>query len=118
MVMGANIRMPYLPAEYRWASALETEVFDTLPDAIQVIVAGNDEDGSTMTDIAVPAAYPVMFDIRDDGTVYDCVFEFDEHTDHKECPNTMYLVNTDEGDYDPMMDIPFGVRLYLGVSND
>lgn len=91
----AMMRVRDLPSDYRWATALETEVWETLPDPIQVITGGNDEDGSTMTDIAVPAVYPLMLDFADDGSVIDCYAVIGSHDhDHKVCDNM--FVDTSE----------------------
>ncbi len=43
-----------LPAGYRWATADETEVWDTIPGLIQVRVGGTDDE--PWTDLAVPNA--------------------------------------------------------------
>src|SRR6478735_1737049 len=96
-------KMETLPAEYRLLSPLEASLApDALTDVIQVHshsewVPFLNEDGAAdfraepVYEYAIPAAYPVMWEVRDDGSVYDCVFEFDEHTDHKECAYTMAL---------------------------
>jgi hypothetical protein len=104
MVMGALIRLTALPADYRWATALEAELWDTLPDAIQIIVGNDAEvgpyhpDNKCMTDIAVPAAYPAMFDILDNGRVIDCLNIRTEHSSHKTCPD--FLMAMSDGDFD------------------
>lgn len=90
-MLGANIRVTALPADYRWMSWVETEVWDTVPDAIQVIdmemTKGSPwgPDNDSVTDLACPKAYPVMLDFDEFDNLVDCIGEFGPHTDHKDC---------------------------------
>jgi hypothetical protein len=96
------MRVRDLPSDYRWATAWEAEVWETLPDPIQVIQGDSDEDGSTMTDIAIPAAYPLMLDFTDDGAVIDCMSLFSHDSNphnHMRCLDLWDAMNDPELEY-------------------
>lgn len=110
-----------LPADYRWLSPVEDAVApDGLPDVIQVkanvewISFINDEGKADVRAeqryaYAIPAMFPVMVEIADNGTVYDCIAEFDEHTEHKDCLWIIQQMRDPFGDFDfTYYDIPSG----------